>query len=1108
MTRYDPDPILQQLKDFQRLTAEYVFLRMYRDPTPATRFLVADEVGLGKTLVAKGIIALALDHLWDQTDRIDVIYVCSNAAIARQNVNRLNVFGGKEFELATRLTLLPKQMKQLDRRRRGRSVNFVSFTPGTTFDLRSRGGTAEERVVLYKILAEPRMLGVDSDGLVNLLQCNVKRANWGNAINETGVKPADRIQIDPGLARSFRQAVTKDKALLKAMKKACSSFRTYRASIPASKHELRYDVIGRLRASLARTCIAALRPNLVILDEFQRFKDLLDGDDEAAHLARDLFDHGAAARGPVRPSQARVLLLSATPYRMLTLQHEQEDAHGDEHYEDFIRTLKFLIHEEGADDGEETTCIKQDVERFRRSLYALTGNDDRAVRRARAALQRRLVAVMCRTERVNMTRDRDAMLAEPPREAMIDGEDLEQARLIDRAAQAVGSRDPMEYWKSSPYLLNFLRGYELRDKLDAALLEPGDELLSLIGDSRSQLLSKAHINNYWRVRPRNARLRSLFADTLDKGLWKLLWMPPSLPYTRPGGAYARKRSITKVLLFSSWNVVPDAVAAITSYEAERRMVGDRRQRATYSEPRKVVEGGRRSTRKELRATHKPLLRFTRERRKKDRLTGMPALAWLYPSPTLATAVDPLKCVLEIGRGSPVESEVVIARIADRLERMIRLLKIRVDGRKKKVDESWYWVAPALLDARHRPGVRDWCTAADGWPGIGPGVDREAGEGFRDHVKLFVSVMDGHRRMGPQPEGLSRVLALVALGAPGVCALRALHRIAPLMSWQRPELLSAAARVSAGFRTLFNMPETIALLRGEESDRRYWQLALQHAVDGNLQALLDEQVHMLLESQGLRGATYARRVDGVSKALAESLSIRTARQQVDEFRTRPSAQRIDITPFSVRCRFALRFGELKNDQDKTVARADTVRLAFNSPFRPFVLASTSIGQEGLDFHTWCHAVVHWNLPSNPIDLEQREGRVHRYKGHAVRKNVARRFGLATLAHGWKRSGDPWDFLFEQAGEKEQRTSDIVPYWVYERGSDPAKVERRVPLIPFSREVERLDRLKRSLALYRLVFGQPRQEDLLAHLVDRMPESAAREAIQHWALSLVPPRAHDL
>ena len=100
----------------------------------------------------------------------------------------------------------------------------------------------------------------------------------------------------------------------------------------------------------------------------------------------------------------------------------------------------------------------------------------------------------------------------------------------------------------------------------------------------------------------------------------------------------------------------------------------------------------------------------------------------------------------------------------------------------------------------------------------------------------------------------------------------------------------------------------------------------------------------------------------------------------------------------------------------------------SPFRPFVLASTSVGQEGLDFHTWCHRVVHWNLPSNPVDLEQREGRIHRYKGHAVRKNIAERFGLRSLLE-WDNKGDPWVFMFDRAVEaRAPGMNDIVPYWV--------------------------------------------------------------------------------
>ena len=55
--------VLGRLKDFQRRTAEYVFRRFYTDPETTDRFLVADEVGLGKTLVARGVIALAIDHL-------------------------------------------------------------------------------------------------------------------------------------------------------------------------------------------------------------------------------------------------------------------------------------------------------------------------------------------------------------------------------------------------------------------------------------------------------------------------------------------------------------------------------------------------------------------------------------------------------------------------------------------------------------------------------------------------------------------------------------------------------------------------------------------------------------------------------------------------------------------------------------------------------------------------------------------------------------------------------------------------------------------------------------------------------------------------------------
>ncbi|XYI02551.1 DEAD/DEAH box helicase [Sorangium sp. So ce1128] len=1060
--RFDPAPVLRRLKDFQRRTVDAAFQRLYLDPSPTGRFLVADEVGLGKTMVARGVIARALEHLHDRVERIDVVYVCSNAAIAAQNINRLNVVGQREFALASRLTLLPTKVQELSKN----PINFVSFTPGTTFDLKSSGGVMMERALVYRMLRDEPWLR--PGGLLNALQCTAGEDNWKRCAKDW------EIPFDEALAEKYRAAVRGDPALRARVVEISERFHRHRQQVPYADSAARYALVGDLRHRLAATCLHALEPDLVILDEFQRFRDLLDGGDEAATLARDLFSYPGV----------RVLLLSATPYKMLALDHERED----DHYPDFLRTLGFLL-----EDPAEVESIQSDIQRFRRALYTLAAGDDSEVAAARAALEARLRRVMCRTERVAMTARRDAMLAEPARPARLEPADLEQAALADRAVRALDAGDAIEYWKSSPYLLSFLRHYELRKKLDARREDPPDALLEALREGGPHLLDRERFERYERIDPANARLRVLLADTLDLGLWRVLWMPPSLPYAAPGGAFTGLGEVTKSLVFSAWNAVPDAIAALCSYEAERR----------------AVEGlGGNLSHSTLYDRLKPLLRFTRGR--DGRLNGMPALALLVPSPALAAWVDPLRIALEEGDGAPVPVDVLLAAAEAALAPRLAPLLHRAShdaSRDGPVDQRWYWAAPVLLDAGAYPGLRAFCAAgASGWI---PGEHEEEEEhgdresGFAAHLHHLVETMEGRLDppLGRPPEDLARVLAEIALAAPGTCALRALRRAAPGLPPDDASLLGGAAQTAWGFKSLLNLPESIALLRGAE-DERYWRLALGHGLDGNLQAVLDEQVHVLQESLGLLDAPPERRAEELGAALAEALGIRTAQLRVDLVHARPRARRVEIDHVNARCRFALRFGDLRDDKDTTLARADTVRSAFNSPFRPFVLATTSIGQEGLDFHTWCHAVVHWNLPANPVDLEQREGRVHRYKGHAVRKNVARLHGLAALRERWDRKGDPWACLFEHAASKRPAcASELWPYWVFEVEGG-ARVERRVPLLPLSREVEQLRRLKRNLALYRLVFGQPRQEDLLAHLAGNLSDAEAERAAAAWAISLMP------
>ena len=57
-----PEEVLAGLKDFQRATVEHVFSRLYAEDASG-RYRVADEVGLGKNLVARGVIAKTIARL-------------------------------------------------------------------------------------------------------------------------------------------------------------------------------------------------------------------------------------------------------------------------------------------------------------------------------------------------------------------------------------------------------------------------------------------------------------------------------------------------------------------------------------------------------------------------------------------------------------------------------------------------------------------------------------------------------------------------------------------------------------------------------------------------------------------------------------------------------------------------------------------------------------------------------------------------------------------------------------------------------------------------------------------------------------------------------------
>ena len=131
MNRFKAEPILEPLKDFQRATVEHVMDRLYRSAQPSRRFLVADETGLGKSVVARGVIARTIEQLQDDdsVDRIDVVYVCSNSDIADQNLKRLNVTDQEHLPFTSRLTMLAKHSRRLAAGARQRMASRSTWCP-------------------------------------------------------------------------------------------------------------------------------------------------------------------------------------------------------------------------------------------------------------------------------------------------------------------------------------------------------------------------------------------------------------------------------------------------------------------------------------------------------------------------------------------------------------------------------------------------------------------------------------------------------------------------------------------------------------------------------------------------------------------------------------------------------------------------------------------------------------------------------------------------------------------------------------------------------------------------------------------------------------------
>jgi len=963
--------------DFQKATANHVVQAFKNNQR---RVLVADEAGLGKTTVASEVIKQVkeLDGIFDDNIYC-IVYVCCNLQIAQQNIDTLTD-DGETVDLAqSRLSMqhYVYYRKKTDLLNRGKDTLVLSLTPATSFQMSWGTGSVHERALMYAcLLLLPYFKDSSQQERLYQLFMGYAYKSWERTsdlyceyVNADDMEEY-REDVVPKISDYLNNPYAEGRTILDEINRLTSG------DDVEDMADAEFWLIVTLRKMFAAISLEVLPPDLVIMDEFQKFSSLISTEGDATKDSEE----NMVARKFFANKDTYILLLSATPYKPYTTIEELNETNNDEQYKDFHRLLNFL-YENQLD----VPNIKVIWQSYSSALTHLGKIDFEQLLKKHDNAEAMLYHVMGRTERHNT-----GIIQEQIPELnnyLTEGDVvsyIQMQHLID-SCRVNGQRifsAPVDYTKSTAFQLSFMDNYKLKDAIQTAW-KAGAGRKSV---TDCLLLDKTSIENYKLSRYNNARLHYVIEQIFGSKrhpthVEQLLWVPTSHPYYQTGeNVFTQNKTFSKYLVFSSWGMVPKMLASLISYEAERLLYKRAYKGATYSNDAKVI---------------------LRDDKKSQGATVLNTvsiyLSNLYqPETTYGMKLSEIK--------------------KDIKNKINRRLAVMSGERTKRLSSIDILLLMKALDSETDTKGRIYTNAAE-------------------------------------------VLTDIAIASPASCLYRSLKRF---INVDEEEVKVAAENIAKELVVLFNNRYGIAAVRLTcKSKGEYFLRVLDYCAIGNLQATLDEFIHMIGEHRSL-GYTEERIKDSIISAFRQPVGTQQGFSKDDKL--------------SMRKHFAVDFGNNKQTEE-AVEHAGNVRAAFNSPFRPFILATTSVGQEGLDFHWYCRKIIHWNLPSNPQNLEQREGRINRYKCLSVRRNVAKAFG----------NYFSWGDMFTAARNVlQQKNSEMVPFWFLPLENEIFKekqveyIERIIPIYPMSEERGRYKHLIDVLSLYRLTMGQPRQEELLQML----------------------------
>lgn len=980
----------------------------YMGECTSGRFLLADEVGLGKTIIARGVIRCLMCKLLEQEiagksgEQIkneadyyyfNVIYICSNTNIAKQNeeklglgknedegwTNRASCLSGKEFNSSKYevefQAVLQDYYKVYGNDHTYESLGRVNalktrlrilpMTQRTSIDIKGRG-KVEEREYLYRLI---------------------------RAFSDDEIISAEASRGNEDFEKMMGLYMTKCKCD-EEFNKACNIIRDSRNG---DEYEIEnfYNTWQIVRKGFAEITMDWLDCGLVIMDEFQNFKEIIGqaSDDEESIIRKVLEQESDGEdRNPY------VLMLSATPFRM----YMSKNADQDETDTDTAGTENASIYDVcrflekgGGTNG--MSVISSSLEAYKTALEKYSRSDRESkenVLEKKNTFERQMGSVFTRMERINVLREL--------REDCTDAEDTDKQEigcggikaLLDYTNELVeydtgngryhiGTGTATAYAERIPYVLSFMNrgnkqaggddGYKIKRNFDEDVgagkirYKNNSKCYILEDDFKdmSKTLGEWH-GVYEKVLEYILDIESLDIDSMLKsgkyngmtredvllnhpGAARLLWVPSVVGWKELKGAFAEHKNFGKTVMFSDRVVVPRAMAWLISREVTRRLIWwILKQEQDKSITEKELQ--------DFQESAKDILEQILEQ-----ILGL--VAGFEENPERGNSGDEgIKTVEKIFTTSESGMFAVWSEMGLPIKRNKEGFALRDSGGTLQMD----------VDSL-RQSIKDYC---------------------------------------------------------------------------------------------------------EEGKLQYVLQELEYI--GNAAYLSDE--HNVHEATEIYITLYEHTKDG--------------RLQISRTGDNQKSAERPVETYYARC-----IGS-GNDDDK-VNSISKLQAAFNSPFAPFVFATTSIGQEGLDFHNYADRMVHLSIPANPTDFEQREGRINRYNCLAVRKAVMEWYGNKEET---RMCSDDIPKLLDNAFEaakaslceesNQKLNCGIIPHWLVARKKDDNKLEvagikRLVPYFYNSSMMEKYHNMLKLLQLYRSVIGQADADELLERLMVNKKEADVQE-----------------